>query len=193
VKTLLDSIVSYLFCRKVVLAMDIAGLYKVRNFRDGITAFKLSFNSHFYLADHHPKVELTLTILNHIVVTIEIYNILHLSDQQRMIIDWDRETDAYFAKTPVKTKKLAPSRRSADPKILDECIILLKTQFPYYTYINAMTETTPETILMPDKYGIVVKGIPDNRFEEILNYVEKNILFPCAERDEPLPLVIMLR
>jgi hypothetical protein len=78
---------------------------------------------------------------------------------------------------------------------LDKYITILKEKFPYYTYINILTDECLESTLAgsADDYTIIVKNIPKSKFAEFSSYVDKRILYDLIERDEPLPCVIMLQ
>lgn len=56
-------------------AIEVAGLYPIRKFKDGITFFDLKFNMDLYEGDHNPKFELQFVLLNMDILEINIYNI----------------------------------------------------------------------------------------------------------------------
>lgn len=63
-------------------ALDFGVLYKVRNFKDGLTFFEFILNLKLYKADHNPQIRLNLILCNFIIFDITLYNI--------------REYDAYL-------------------------------------------------------------------------------------------------
>ena len=75
-KRLHDSILEVIFRRNIELCFEFEWLYKVRNFRDGITiTHELNFD--FYKGDHTPQIRWSLTIFNVTVFDFQIYNMLH--------------------------------------------------------------------------------------------------------------------
>lgn len=62
-------------------AVDIAGLYLVRRFSDGITFIKPVIDLDLYEGDHKPALEISLIVLNFIVFSFEWYNINHVGDK----------------------------------------------------------------------------------------------------------------
>lgn len=58
-------------------AIDLAGLYKVRNFNDGVSFLEPKINLDIYIGDHNPKFEISLVILNVMVFQIVFYNVNH--------------------------------------------------------------------------------------------------------------------
>lgn len=61
-------------------AIDFGLLYKVREFKDGITFFELISNLDIYKADHNPKMSFRLIFFNVVIFDICIYNIHHIYD-----------------------------------------------------------------------------------------------------------------
>ena len=45
-------------------AFDICGMYKIRNFSDGISLFNFKANIDLYKSNHNPKFEIQLIIFN---------------------------------------------------------------------------------------------------------------------------------
>jgi hypothetical protein len=60
-------------------AIDFCGLYVIRKMKDGITFFDLNVNTDYYEADHNPKLNFSLIILNCIIFELTIYNKHHIS------------------------------------------------------------------------------------------------------------------
>jgi len=54
-------------------AVDIALLYQVRAFRDGVSFFDLSTNLDLYKADHTPGFSIRLIVLNIMLLDFSIY------------------------------------------------------------------------------------------------------------------------
>lgn len=55
-------------------ALDFGFLYQLRNFKDGISFFKLLLNLDLYKADHNPQIRFALVIFNFIIFDIVLYN-----------------------------------------------------------------------------------------------------------------------
>jgi hypothetical protein len=60
-------------------AIDLCGLYLVRKMKDGITFFDLNVNTDYYEADHNPKLNFSLIILNCTIFELTIYNKHHIN------------------------------------------------------------------------------------------------------------------
>jgi hypothetical protein len=78
---------------------------------------------------------------------------------------------------------------------LDEIIAELKTKFPDYIYINAITQDCREKHMLPTDstdYGIFVKGIPEGESGPISRYIFDEIYMKIAETNEPLPAIYTL-
>jgi len=60
-------------------AIDFCGLYVIRKMKDGITFFHLNVNTDYYEADHNPKLNFSLIILNCIIFELTIYNKHHIN------------------------------------------------------------------------------------------------------------------
>lgn len=58
-------------------ALDFGFLYKVRNFKDGLTFFEFILNLNLYKADHNPQVRFALVIFNFTIFDIVLYNKRH--------------------------------------------------------------------------------------------------------------------
>lgn len=56
-------------------AIDFGVLYKIRNFKDGITILELISNLDLYKADHNPQFKIGLICFNFLILEIIIYNI----------------------------------------------------------------------------------------------------------------------
>ena len=78
---MINKLVSYIFKRKVKLAVDICGLYRYREFSDGITFFHIECSTDFYKGDHRPNFCFQLIFLNCMLFTVEIYNVYHEESQ----------------------------------------------------------------------------------------------------------------
>jgi hypothetical protein len=55
-------------------ALDFGFLYKVRNFKDGLTFFEFILNLNLYKADHNPQIRFNLIICNFIIFDVMLYN-----------------------------------------------------------------------------------------------------------------------
>jgi hypothetical protein len=60
-------------------AIDLCGLYVIRKMQDGITFFDLNVNTDFYEADHNPKLNFSLIVLNCTIFELTIYNKHHIN------------------------------------------------------------------------------------------------------------------
>jgi hypothetical protein len=60
-------------------AIDFCGLYVIRKMKDGITFFDLNVNTDYYEADHNPKLNFSLIILNWTIFELTIYNKHHIN------------------------------------------------------------------------------------------------------------------
>ena len=58
-------------------ALDVAVLYKYREFSDGISFFDLEVNWDRYLSDHKPSFSIRLSVLNFMLIDFEIYYRYH--------------------------------------------------------------------------------------------------------------------
>ncbi len=63
-------------------ALDLCMFHKFRNFTDGISFFEFHINLDLFKADHNPKFEIFLAILNYSLIDFEIYNINHICQSQ---------------------------------------------------------------------------------------------------------------
>lgn len=61
-------------------AIDLCGFYVIRKMQDGITFFDLNVNTDFYEADHNPKLNFSLIVLNFTIFELTIYNKNHIVD-----------------------------------------------------------------------------------------------------------------
>jgi hypothetical protein len=68
-------------------AFEIAGLYKYREFKDGISFLQLDIDWDRYPADHHPKFTLLFAIFNFMILEITIYNRHHYCPECK--INWN--------------------------------------------------------------------------------------------------------
>jgi hypothetical protein len=57
--------------------VDINGLYKMRNFSDGISFLEIKINLDTYVGDHNPQGGIQIVFFNINVLEIRIYNIHH--------------------------------------------------------------------------------------------------------------------
>lgn len=73
----MNKLLEILFRRKIKMAIDIAGLYSCRSFKDGITIFEPYINMDFYKGSHKPVFEIHIIILNFMIFSFEYYNIYH--------------------------------------------------------------------------------------------------------------------
>ena len=85
---MINKIFEIIFRRKIKLVSDLNGLYKFREYSDGITFFELKLDSDFYIQSHNPKLTFSLAILNWYIFYFEIYNIYHANEQQ-VVDDYD--------------------------------------------------------------------------------------------------------
>ena len=60
-------------------AIDLCGLYIIRKTQDVITFFDLNVNTDFYEADHNPKLNFSLIVLNWTIFELTIYNKHHIN------------------------------------------------------------------------------------------------------------------
>ena len=60
-------------------AIDLCGLYVIRKMQDGVTFFDLNVNTDFYEADHNPKLNFSLIVLNCTIFELTIYNKHHIN------------------------------------------------------------------------------------------------------------------
>jgi len=60
-------------------AIDLCGFYVIRKIKDGITFFDLNVNTDYYEADHNPKLNFSLIILNFTIFELTIYNKNHIN------------------------------------------------------------------------------------------------------------------
>lgn len=60
-------------------AIDLCGFYVIRKMKDGITFFDLNVNTDYYEADHNPKLNFCLVILNCTIFELTIYNKNHIN------------------------------------------------------------------------------------------------------------------
>lgn len=60
-------------------AIDLCGFYVIRKMQDGITFFDLNVNTDFYEADHNPKLNFSLIVLNYTIFELTIYNKNHIN------------------------------------------------------------------------------------------------------------------
>lgn len=61
-------------------AIDVAGFYRVRSLKDGISLVGFDVDFSWYKADHHPKFEVVLIVLNFMILDISVYNIHHITE-----------------------------------------------------------------------------------------------------------------
>lgn len=79
---IVDSLLSALFRRKVILSLEVSGLYRVRSYRDGVTLANLTINADFFIGDHNPQVEICFVLFNYIIFNVLMYNRFHIEHQQ---------------------------------------------------------------------------------------------------------------
>jgi len=58
-------------------AIEIAGFYFVRNFKDGITILSPTINLDLYESDHSPRFEIQIVIMNFLVCEFRYYYKFH--------------------------------------------------------------------------------------------------------------------
>lgn len=58
--------------------VDINGLYKMRNFSDGISFLEVNVNLDSYVGDHNPQFGIQIVLFNINVLEIRIYNVHHV-------------------------------------------------------------------------------------------------------------------
>lgn len=78
-------------------------------------------------------------------------------------------------------------------KALEQIIETIKKQYPYFDYMNSLTDETEKYNLGCESCAIVVSGVGQSEMKDFLNFIESVILFPLAERDEELPLIITVQ
>lgn len=81
---MLNKIFEIIFQRKINIVCDIEGVYKYRDFKDGVTVFEFIIECDFYISDHNPKLNFFFRLFNHNIISIEFYNIYHKNYQQRI-------------------------------------------------------------------------------------------------------------
>lgn len=59
-------------------ALDVAGFYLVRSFKDGLTFVELDVESSWYHDDHQPSFKIWLMVFNFIILDLTIYNTRHI-------------------------------------------------------------------------------------------------------------------
>ena len=59
-------------------ALEINGLYKIRNFKDGVDFFELYAKLDLFKEDHKPSFQFWFEIFNFLILDIHIYNINHV-------------------------------------------------------------------------------------------------------------------
>lgn len=64
-------------------AWEISALHSYRSFNDGISFFELNINWDKYLADHTPRFDLMLVILNFKIFEFNIYYMWHRDDEEK--------------------------------------------------------------------------------------------------------------
>jgi len=72
-------------------AWEFSGLHKLREFSDGLSIFEFRCNWDRYLADHTPRLEISLVILNFMVFEFNIYYLWHQDDPE----PFDKETKVW--------------------------------------------------------------------------------------------------
>ena len=60
-------------------AIDICVCYQIIKAKDCITFFDLNVNTDFYEADHNPKLNFSLIVLNYTIFELTIYNKNHIN------------------------------------------------------------------------------------------------------------------
>jgi hypothetical protein len=60
--------------------LEVTVFNKIRNASDGMSIFKLNINWDRYLADHSPRFEFHVVLLNYTVVEINFYYLRHRDD-----------------------------------------------------------------------------------------------------------------
>lgn len=63
-------------------AWEINGLYKIRNFKEGIDFFEFYCKLDLFKGDHKPSFQLWFEIFNFLILDIHIYNMFHLKDEE---------------------------------------------------------------------------------------------------------------
>lgn len=58
-------------------ALELAGLYMIRSFLDGITFWETEVNADFYEGDHKPCFSIRWVFFNFIIFEFQVYNIHH--------------------------------------------------------------------------------------------------------------------
>jgi hypothetical protein len=58
-------------------SLEVAILHPIRALSDGLTLWELKLNADWYKADHCPRYEFELVILNVMILEMRIYNIHH--------------------------------------------------------------------------------------------------------------------
>jgi hypothetical protein len=58
-------------------AIDVYGLYLIRDFKDGITFLNLVINLDLFKGDHNPKFKIQIIFMNINVIEIDIYDVRH--------------------------------------------------------------------------------------------------------------------
>ena len=62
---------------------EITVFHKIRDAADGVSFFNVKINWDRYLADHSPRFEFHIVLLNWTVVEINIYYLYHRDDESR--------------------------------------------------------------------------------------------------------------
>ena len=100
------------------------------------------------------------------------------------------------AKVEAEDFKEENAQKARDSVKLDEIIAELKSKFPDYIYINAITQDCREKHMIPasesNDYAIFVKGIPVEEAEPISHYIFDEIYMRIAQTDEPMPGIYTL-
>jgi len=59
-------------------AIEISGFHMIRAFSDGLSGIEFNITWDLYKADHNPKFQIMLVVLNFKIFEIEIYNVNHI-------------------------------------------------------------------------------------------------------------------
>jgi len=76
---------------------------------------------------------------------------------------------------------------------LNKFIEKMKREYPYYKYINVMSDESVGSVMSEAQYTIVVKNIPRESMREFIVYIKNNILMSCIDNSEELPSIITIQ
>ena len=63
-------------------AFEINGLYKIREFKDGVDFFEFYIKLDLYKQDHKPSFQIWFEIFNFLILDFHIYNIHHIEKDE---------------------------------------------------------------------------------------------------------------